>query len=200
MPSRLPRVGVNPGGFSLVELIVVIAIVSLLFALTFPALRAARESGRRTACKDNLRGIGISLYEYLDGNGCFPEAAVEPTTDNPLNLPSLAEALSMTRTPRLFQCPDDFYRRQDAVAVMARAGLSSLPTSYFALEGTSYAYEMIVSGRTPVQLLAAGLESSEIMASADFAPFHGATDHNGSQNFLYVDGHVDCTTVASTGF
>lgn len=51
-------------GFTLVELLVSIAIIGLLVALLIPAVQAARESGRRSRCVNNLRQIGIALSDY----------------------------------------------------------------------------------------------------------------------------------------
>ena len=58
--------------FTLVELLVVVAIVGLLLSLLLPAVQAARESGRTTSCKNNLRQIGIGLQAYHEARGQFP--------------------------------------------------------------------------------------------------------------------------------
>ncbi|MBI4027155.1 MAG: prepilin-type N-terminal cleavage/methylation domain-containing protein [Verrucomicrobia bacterium] len=54
--------------FTLIELLVVIAIISILAALLMPALRNARESGRKTVCMANLRQIAQAMRMYSDDN------------------------------------------------------------------------------------------------------------------------------------
>lgn len=69
---RTPR-----AGFTLVELMVVIAIIGLMLGLLLPAVQQSREGARITSCSNNLRQFGLTTHQYRELNGSyFPNSRV----------------------------------------------------------------------------------------------------------------------------
>src|SRR5689334_23337821 len=66
-------VRLNRGGFSLVELLVVVGIIGILIALLLPTLHGARRAAQATQCASNLRQVMIAFTNYAsDNRGAFP--------------------------------------------------------------------------------------------------------------------------------
>lgn len=63
------------GGFSLIELLVVIGILTVLAALLFPPLNRAKDQAKQAYCRNNLRQINLGVRLYADdSNGLSPGA------------------------------------------------------------------------------------------------------------------------------
>ncbi len=78
MPNKIvaPRLRARCG-FSLVELLAVLAIISVLLGMLLPATQRIREAARRTVCSNNLRQISIGLQNFHSAFNHFPVGVVE---------------------------------------------------------------------------------------------------------------------------
>jgi prepilin-type N-terminal cleavage/methylation domain-containing protein len=109
------------GGFTLVEMLVVIAVIAILAALLLPAISAAKRKAQRMACTNNLRQISLGVRMYSDDSH---DASPSPsgaglTSTNLVSLYAGYKALmknyvgldgASSSQDKLFQCPaDTFY-------------------------------------------------------------------------------------------
>jgi prepilin-type N-terminal cleavage/methylation domain-containing protein/prepilin-type processing-associated H-X9-DG protein len=167
-PSRRRR------AFTLVELLVVVAIIGVMVGMLLPAIQQVRARVNRINCKNNLHNIGLAVWMYVDANGRqFPNAC-EMKTQNPGNLPTIAAALSgqTENSAKVWRCPSDptYFQQQD--------------TSYDYPAGT-YSFNDL-----PTVTRGGARPTSTLFLMYDFSSFHGPAGNPLSINVLYLDGHV----------
>lgn len=101
MPDATRR---RPGapGLTLVELLVVLAIIGLLAGLLIPAIQAAREASRATTCLANLRQLGLAASAHHDARGRFPAGSLPPIAGNKIAWGLTVPLLPYLEEPALF--------------------------------------------------------------------------------------------------
>ena len=94
MLSQIRR---RSGGFTLIELMIVIAIIAILAAILVPNFIRARAQGQLTACKSNLKNIGTALEMYsTDWSGKYPTTTTLLTPNYLKSVPECPAAASNT--------------------------------------------------------------------------------------------------------
>jgi prepilin-type N-terminal cleavage/methylation domain-containing protein/prepilin-type processing-associated H-X9-DG protein len=161
--------------FTLLELLVVLAIVVILASLLLPAISRTKETGRSAVCLNNLHQIGLGLQLYVqDNENRLPVMYDRPTNNIPMPGKSMDVVLAQTLgTTAVFRCPSDFRR-------------------LFELTGSSYSWNVLLNGQDAdhLQMLTNAYPLHQIFIVFDKEKFHWSRGEKRAINFLYADGHI----------
>lgn len=176
-------------GFTLVELLIVLAIVSVVSAILFPVFASAKRKAQATRCAGNLRQIYAGSLLYAgDADGLAPSG---PTTASECGrghfrydeepAPAERRLARYLSTREVWRCPAETFS-----GILDGDFQQSPSESAFDLCGSSYWYRVSTSE--------AGMR---LPGRSDVALAFDSGDHHlGAANFVFADGHLRTTAFA----
>jgi prepilin-type N-terminal cleavage/methylation domain-containing protein/prepilin-type processing-associated H-X9-DG protein len=194
-------------GFSLIEMLTVLAIGAVLISLIFPAISTIKGKANNARCLSNLKSIGSGVASYLADNGFYPmdQGPLDSDPNVPFQQVISPYVVSDYRTQKLndslqrgvFGCPEekdisdpyytyglniDFNYRIQGPSAQRRIGTLAYPASYVLISDSFH--KSTISPSTAANLKSYGVDRR----------------HNGHPNFLYADGHASSFTGKLAGY
>jgi prepilin-type N-terminal cleavage/methylation domain-containing protein/prepilin-type processing-associated H-X9-DG protein len=179
MPRRLrapARHFLLRDAFTMVEILVVTAIIAIIAALAIPLWQRTQHNSKSAACMNNLRQIGVGVTRYLtEHDQTFPHLAMA-RENKEQKIPTLdTELLPYVGDPKVFACPGDTKRLAETT-------------------GTSYLWNHKLNGQKLNSVTVSFVKSdsidqhSRIMVLGDKEGWHPYLKNK--LNVLYADGHA----------
>lgn len=172
------------GGFTLIELITVIAIISLLTVLALPEVDRLTNRVRSVACMSNLRQIGVAVGLYAaDNEGKMPyiNNPARPVYEGD-ELPDDVQPMTM----------EEAFAPYDVTGRTLRCPVDALRNNYYEKEGTSYEWRPMADGEP--KMAPTIFTRRGALASVKPSRVRIVTDvdavHSGRMNRLFLDGHI----------
>jgi prepilin-type processing-associated H-X9-DG protein/prepilin-type N-terminal cleavage/methylation domain-containing protein len=190
--------------FTLVELLIVIAIIAILASMLMPALRGAREKSKALACSNSMKQIGIASLMYVGENQDYFVLYYATGADK-YQLQTLANHNYL---------PENSWGSTRQGLLWCQSNLSGLTyfdyrSNYMQNDKTEANPGMMSVARLPYKIVSIKDPSGKVMfaesgINADGKYyFHGTADrvgwiHSGGSNAVFMDGHVSYLTEATT--
>ena len=167
----------NARGFTLIEMLIVVAIIGVLAALLFPTFSSAREKARASSCLSNYHQLGVAIQMYAQDND-------EKTPVNGGSfLGIIQDNAPYIRNTQVFICPDDSDRKEEQ-----RAGSYRMPSLYQGLPLSCGWLNPYVAGETTVtSTTTLAYEAEQELNQAAIVPTYR---HSKGTQVLFFDGHA----------
>lgn len=207
-PLRVPKEPLKNGwtrlihccGFTLVELLVVLAVIAVLAALLLPALARAKSKAHNITCLSQLKQLGIATRLYAeDNNARLPAAELLPS--NPSNptqpLPRICDLLAAyagkagtNGGPTVFKCPEDkdWFFEVEGSSYQWNAALNGQRIDF----GENNHFQGIIVSNGSVVWQTNGIITHDPVSTPlllDYDEFHPRPPKSG-KNVVYMDGHA----------
>lgn len=185
---------------TLIELLIVLAIIGMLAAVLFPIFAAQRENARRTSCQSNLKKIGLALLQYCRD---YDERLPRPAYERP-HLVWQQVLQPYVESASFFICPSNEGWMPPLVSP-AVGGNTPVPRSYGLNHRVSYGDRAVSLGSIaspPRKIMVA--ESRGAWPDYGSAWWkgdewqQGFAGHLGTANYLFCDGHVKALRPSET--
>ena len=209
-------------GFTLIEMLIALAIIAIIAAILFPVFAGVRERGRRTMCQSNLKQLALAMQQYVqDNEGQYPSVNNWAYASN-----------SYLKNTTVFQCPDGPPDETTSRSILDPCDFSpcSASASYDLSHPVNYTYNLprlITLRHGFLKLTSPGIHESVLATPSTIwlnmdewwidvgaggvyhygrsvptscgEAFQGTTLHSGAGNYSYIDGHVRWLTPEEAG-
>lgn len=191
LPARNSTITRKVSGFTLTELLIVIAIIAIFAAMLFPIFARARENSRRSSCQSDLKQIGFGILQYAqDSDETLPRIYVADP-----GYRHWAQIIQpYIKSTQVFDCPSQDYKW---TGVFGGEKLSYGMNSYFDPSYGSIGNVILLARLTKVSETVIVTESENFRVTFVGGIFDTASPnrkveyrHLGLANVLFVDGHV----------
>ncbi len=186
-------------GFTLIEVLIVLVVISIMIAIALPVFSRAREKGRSATCQSNLKQIALAMQQYVqDHDGWYPSAGIIGTDQKQW----ASHIRPYVRNTQILLCPT----REALGGGNSLNGSRALNYDYNVLRLNHFSFRSLMGSSE-----AAVVYSSKVWINADgdfsedtlsgpsacgdwWWTQWGQEIHSGGANYSFVDGHVKWLT------